>query len=169
MLQVPQQQYIKFLYENEGWSVSDIARHMGIDWRTADKYASRDDWNEVISKRMKSHPVMGPYIDIVDTWLLEDERIPRKQRHITERKVLTMSFPYSNAAFVFPVQKENTESFLDAKDIDPKDKKIKHLHDETGVQKTHDPSRTQCPEGLTARTNRCNISTHHSPYIDSQQ
>lgn len=179
MLQVPQQQYIKFLYENEGWSVSDIARHMGIDWRTANKYASRDDWNEVISKRKKSHPVMGPYIDIVDTWLLEDERIPRKQRHtskrifdrlqeeygfeggrrtveeyvakrraelkleharsferlehpggeaqvdfgtayvgsdgqLTERKVLTMSFPYSNAAFVFPVQKENTESFLEA-------------------------------------------------------
>ncbi|MHB1954402.1 MAG: IS21 family transposase [Sulfobacillus sp.] len=171
--------YQVILYENEGWSVSDIARHMGIDWRTANKYASRDDWNEVISKRKKSHPVMGPYIDIVDTWLLEDERIPRKQRHtskrifdrlreeygfeggrrtveeyvakrraelkleharsferlehpgseaqvdfgtayvgsdgqLTERKVLTMSFPYSNAAFVFPVQKENTESFLEA-------------------------------------------------------
>ncbi|WP_067929604.1 IS21 family transposase, partial [Alicyclobacillus shizuokensis] len=33
---------------------------------------------------------------------------------LVERKVLTMSFPFSNAAFAFPVRKENTECFLEA-------------------------------------------------------
>jgi len=37
-----------------------------------------------------------------------------KSGEMVERKVLTMSFPYSNAAFVFPVPKENTECFLEA-------------------------------------------------------
>lgn len=179
MLKVPQQQYIKFLYENEGWSVSDISNHLGIDWRTANKYAKKDDWNESLNKRKRAHPVLGPYLDVVDTWLVEDQIMPRKQRHtakrvydrlkeeygfeggrrtveeyvakrrkslklddtrsyerlkhpggeaqvdfgtayvgqpdkLVERKVLTISFPFSNAAFAFSVRKENTESFLEA-------------------------------------------------------
>jgi len=82
---VPQQQYIKFLFENEGWSVSDIARHLDIDWRTANKYVTKDDWNQSLGKRRKTHPVMGPYIDVVDTWLIDDQRMPRKQRHTAKR------------------------------------------------------------------------------------
>ncbi|ELK39080.1 integrase catalytic subunit, partial [Brevibacillus agri BAB-2500] len=31
MLKVPQQQYIKFLYENEDYSISEIARAMGVN------------------------------------------------------------------------------------------------------------------------------------------
>ncbi|KRW90764.1 hypothetical protein SD51_12875 [Alicyclobacillus tengchongensis] len=179
MLKVPQQHYIKMLYESGDWSISGIAEHMGIDWRTAEKYARRDDWNQPLRKRKKTYPVMGPYIDIVDTWLAEEHGLPRKQRYtskriferlrdeygfkgglrtveeyvakcrqelkleraegferlehpggeaqvdfgaayvgqagkLVERKILTLSLPYSNAAFVFPVRKENTECFLEA-------------------------------------------------------
>ncbi|WP_311794890.1 hypothetical protein [Alicyclobacillus acidiphilus] len=35
-----------------------------------------------------------------------------KSGELVERKVLTVSFSSSNAAFVFPVPKENTECFL---------------------------------------------------------
>ncbi len=37
-----------------------------------------------------------------------------KPGKLVERKVLTLSLPFSNAAFVFPVRKENTECFLEA-------------------------------------------------------
>lgn len=179
MLKVPQQQYIKFLYENGDCSISEIARSLGINWRTAKKYATKDDWNEPLRRRRKRHPVLGPYLDIIDTWLTEEQALPRKQRYtakrifdrlceehgfeggrrtveryvaqrrkelkleraesyerlehpggeaqvdfgtayvgqagqLVERKVLVMSFPFSNAAFAFPVRAENTECFLEA-------------------------------------------------------
>lgn len=179
MLKVPQQQYIRFLREVEGCSIQEIADRLQVNWRTAKKYADRDDWNEPVRKRTSRYPVLGPFLEIIDSWLEEDERLPRKQRHtavriyhrlrneygftggkrtvseyvskrkkamvtekaehferlehpggeaqadfgtvyvvksgeLVERKVLTLSFPYSNAAFVFPVPKENTECFLEA-------------------------------------------------------
>jgi transposase len=188
MLKVPQQQYIKFLYENEDYSISEIARNMGINWRTAKKYATRNDWNEPLQRRKKRYPVLGPYLDIIDTWLTEEQALPRKQRYtakrifdrlcdeygfeggrrtveeyvakrrkelkleraksyerlehpggeaqvdfgtayvgqpgkLVERKVLIMSFPFSNVAFAFPVRKENTECFLEA---------MKHIFERIG-------------------------------------
>ena len=85
MLKVPQQHYIKMLYESGDWSISGIAEHMGIDWRTAQKYAKKDDWNQPLRKRKKTYPVMGPYIDMVDTWLTEEQSLPRKQRYTSKR------------------------------------------------------------------------------------
>jgi transposase len=179
MLKVLQQQYIRYLREVDGCNIQEIAERVQINWRTAKKYADREDWNEPIKKSKGRHPVLGPFLEIIDTWLTEDERLPRKQRHtarrifhrlrdehdfpggertvreyvakrrqslaleklerferlehpggeaqadfgtvyviksgvLVERKVLTLSFPYSNAAFVFPVPKENTECFLEA-------------------------------------------------------
>ncbi|QHZ55913.1 IS21 family transposase [Brevibacillus sp. NSP2.1] len=188
MLKVPQQQYIKFLYENEDYSISEIARAMGVNWRTAKKYATKDDWNEPVCRRKRRYPVLGPYLDIIDTWLTEEQALPRKQRYtakrifdrlrdeyrfeggrrtveeyvakrrkelkleraesyerlehpggeaqvdfgtayvgqpgqLVERKVLIMSFSFSNAAFAFPVRKENTECFLEA---------MKHIFERMG-------------------------------------
>ncbi|MEQ7051071.1 IS21 family transposase [Paenibacillaceae sp. P-4] len=179
MLKMPQQHYIRFLREAEGCSVRDIARQMGIHWRTAKKYADESNWNESMGKRKGRSPVMGPYMEIVDTWLEEDRLLPRKQRHTGIRifqrlrdehqftggqrtvlayvrkrknemeleraktyerlehppgevqvdfttiqvsqaqqlltyKLLVVSFPYSNAAFVYPTPAENQECFLEA-------------------------------------------------------
>ena len=188
MLKVPQQQYIRYLREVEGCGIQEIVERVNVNWRTAKKYADQDDWNESIGKRVTHRPILGPYVDIIDTWLQEDEQLPRKQRHtavriyhrlqeeygfsggkrtvgayvadrkqqmkrdqmdrherlehpggeaqvdfgttyifksgeLVERKVLTMSFPYSNAAFAFPVPKENAECFLEA---------LKRLFDQAG-------------------------------------
>ena len=179
MLKVPEQQYIKFLREHEGYSITEIADRMKVNWRTAKKYADKDDWNEPVAKRLGRYPVLGPFLEIIDTWLMEDEALPRKQRHtarrifhrlqaehgftggertvqeyvakwraafateraksyerlehpggeaqvdfgtvqvaqngrLVERKILTASFPFSNAAFAFPVPSENGECFLEA-------------------------------------------------------
>lgn len=179
MLKMPQQQYIKFLRETEGVSIREISQQMGIHWRTAKRYADKDNWNQPLKKKAARHPVMGPYMDIVNTWLEEDQLFPRKQRHTGVRifhrlrnehqfsggqrtvlayvrkrkqemqleraktyerlehppgeaqidfttiqvsrnqqlltyKLLVVSFPYSNTAYVYPTPAENQECFLEA-------------------------------------------------------
>lgn len=179
MLKVPQQEYIKYLREFEGLSISEIKERLNVNWRTAKKYADKEDWNDSLKKTSRKSPVMEPYKEIVDTWLCEDRLIPRKQRHtakaifsrlvnehgftggyrtvctyvekrkdamkleearayeklehpageaqvdfytmkvskeseLVDRKVLVLSYPHSNAAFVQPAPAENQECFLEA-------------------------------------------------------
>jgi transposase len=55
---------------------------VGVNWRTGKKYADCDDWNqEWHPKRQKKRPVMDPVADIVDAWLLDNLRLPKKQRY----------------------------------------------------------------------------------------
>ncbi|NHM27717.1 IS21 family transposase [Desulfofundulus sp. TPOSR] len=75
-----QQQYIKHLYEREECSIAEISRRVGINWRTAAKYAKKDDWNQPMQQTRRRQPVMGSFVDIVDTWLMEDMLKPRKER-----------------------------------------------------------------------------------------
>lgn len=176
MLAMAQQNYIKHLREREDLSTNSIAKKMKINWRTAQKYADKDDWNTELKERKKRYPILGDYLDIIDTWLEEDLRKPKKQRHtqirvfqrlvdecgftggkrtvtayvakkkkeltkatdkfidlqhpggeaqvdygtaevshnqkIIQIKYLTMSFPYSNAAYIWLLPSENIESFL---------------------------------------------------------
>lgn len=76
-------EYIKDLYENEGLSLREIARRTGKDFRTVQKYAYQDDWNPPVevSTKPEDFPVLGKYIPIINEWLEQDEREPRKQRH----------------------------------------------------------------------------------------
>lgn len=178
MLKMPQQQYIKFLREIEGHNISEIADQVGVHWRTAKKYADKEDWNLPVIKKSRKSPIMEPFKEIVDTWLIEDSHLPRKQRHkgcrifnrlqkeygftgglrtvnayvskrrkelelekaktyqrlehpggeaqvdfttihvsrdcqLIQYKLLIMSYPFSNAAFVYPVPAENQECFLE--------------------------------------------------------
>ncbi|MHA2313551.1 MAG: IS21 family transposase [Candidatus Thorarchaeota archaeon] len=84
MLVMDQIRYIKHLREREGKSIQVIADTLGIDWRTAKKYADCEDFN-LPPKRKQRKPVMDPYETIIDTWLLEDRKLPRKQRHTAKR------------------------------------------------------------------------------------
>ncbi len=78
---MPVQHYIKHAFENEEASIRNIAMRTGVCWRTAAKYAHRDDWNKSMpAARVRRRPVMDSVADIVDTWLLEDRLLPRKDR-----------------------------------------------------------------------------------------
>ena len=78
--------YIKHLREKKGQSIQAISDTLGIDWRTAKKYADCEDFNLAVPQRRKrSRPVMGPYETIVDAWLLADRKLPRKQWHTAKR------------------------------------------------------------------------------------
>lgn len=85
MLALAQQDYIRFLRQKESASINEIAKRVQINWRTAKKYADKEDWNIPEEKPKKRCHIMEPYLDIVRTWLMEDKRLPAKQRHTAKR------------------------------------------------------------------------------------
>jgi hypothetical protein len=50
VLAMPKQEYIKYLYEKEEESISKISARVGMNWRTAAKYAKKDNWNTPTEK-----------------------------------------------------------------------------------------------------------------------
>lgn len=80
MLDMTQINYIKHLRDEEGKTITDIADKLEISWRTAKKYADGDLNTEDRPKQKRQRPVMGPYTEIVDAWLQEDMKAPKKQR-----------------------------------------------------------------------------------------
>jgi transposase len=84
---MPQVEYIRDLYENEGLSLREIAKRTHTDFRTVKKYAYQNDWNPPMKLKTEpeAFPIMGAYIPVVNEWLAQDEREPRKQRHTVKR------------------------------------------------------------------------------------
>lgn len=82
-----QKQYIKHLYENEEKSLREIARITDLSFQTVQKYAYMDNWNEdhMPNVNPDNYPVLKDYIPLIDAWLEEDIRQPRKQRHTKMR------------------------------------------------------------------------------------
>lgn len=72
--------YIKDLRENQGKSINAIAKAVACSWETAKKYADGDVDLRVRGRRKRDKPVIGPFEDIINAWLEEDQRRPRKQR-----------------------------------------------------------------------------------------
>ena len=60
MLDMVEQQYIKYLYEEEGKSLNEITRMTGHNYRTVQRYARKEDWNEEERREVKpeSYPVL---------------------------------------------------------------------------------------------------------------
>ena len=124
MLRMPQVEYIKDLYENEGLSLREIARRTHTDFRTVQKYAYRNDWNPPVEPKMnpEEYPVLGEYIPTINEWLEQDEREPRKQRHTITRVFKRLQKEHSYAGSYASVKryvnrkrdemKKRKESFL---------------------------------------------------------
>ena len=134
MLKVPQQEYIKYLREMEELSINEIAENLDINWRTAKKYADKDNWNKIVKKIKRVSPVMEDYKEIVDTWLQEDELIPRKQRHtskkIHERLVIEYNFPGSYRTICSYVEKARMQMKIEKQE---RYEKLEHPQGEAQV------------------------------------
>ena len=78
-------EYIKHLYEVEEKSLNEIAKIMNLNYRTVRKYAVMENLSPNIKKRTNKYPVLGPFLKIIDTWLNDDLKRPRKQRHTAKR------------------------------------------------------------------------------------
>lgn len=87
MIEMAQKQYIKYLFENEEKSLREISRITGLSQPTVTKYAYQSKWDEenLPNCKPEQYPVLGDYIEIIDEWLENDRREPRKQRHTVSR------------------------------------------------------------------------------------
>lgn len=81
MLTVAQRNYIKDMREFEDANVSEIARRMQIDWRTAKKYADGKSVHQEQPKQRRVRQVMEvEHEQRLRAWIEEDLRRPRKYR-----------------------------------------------------------------------------------------
>ena len=79
---------IRDLYYVQDKSLKEIASIENIDWRTARKYVDMEDFSEAPPSPNEEDrsSKLDPFKPIIDKWLIEDKKAPRKQRH-TARKV----------------------------------------------------------------------------------
>lgn len=74
-------QYITGLDQYEGLSLREISRRTGHHFNTIKKYIDRYNWNEEIKPRKPRGSKLDPLKPIIDEWLKNDLKMPRKQRH----------------------------------------------------------------------------------------
>lgn len=79
---------IREMFYGQGKSLSEISRIEHIAWLTARKYVDKNNFNkDPPDPKGKSHSSkLDEYKPVIDNWLVEDKKAPRKQRH-TAKKV----------------------------------------------------------------------------------
>lgn len=81
---MPIQQDIRRL-DREGVPRAQIARRLHVDRATVAKYADMEDMSPSMPHDRRHGTKMDGFAHIVDGWLTEDRRMPRKQRHTAKR------------------------------------------------------------------------------------
>ncbi len=71
---------IKHLRNTKGLSISEIQKTLGINWRTAKKYADEDQLPEEKQTKKTGMMYEEKWGEIVSGWLFEDRRLKRKLR-----------------------------------------------------------------------------------------
>lgn len=85
MLSMDDIKYIKRLYEREGVSIREIMRRTGYHYETVRKYLDMEDFNEPSYPLRNSVSLLDPLKPVIDQWLTDDLKAPRKQRHTAKR------------------------------------------------------------------------------------
>jgi transposase len=85
MLSMDDIKYIKRMHEKEGCSIREIMRRTGYHYETIKKYLDKDDFNEPHYPAQELSSLLDPLKPIINKWLLEDLKAPRKQRHTAKR------------------------------------------------------------------------------------
>ena len=85
MLQVGQIKYITGLEKYEGLSLREICKKTGYHFNTVKKYVDKEDWNKEIKPKKARKSKLDNVKPIIDEWLRNDLKMPRKQRHTGTR------------------------------------------------------------------------------------
>ncbi len=95
-------QYITGLEQFEGLSLREISRRTGYHFNTIKKHIDRDNWNETIKPRKQRDSKLDPLKPIIDEWLTNDLKMPRKQRHTGTKiyDILSTDKNYKNKLLV---------------------------------------------------------------------
>ncbi len=78
---------IRELYYGQDKSLTEIASIEKLDWRTVRKYVDMEDFSEGPPRPGEEHhsSKLDQFKPIIDKWLTEDKKAPRKQRHTARR------------------------------------------------------------------------------------
>jgi transposase len=80
--------HIRQLFYEQGLSVTDVAKTVGCDWRTARKYIDMEDFSPpapLPESEVSHKSKLDPFKPLIDQWLEDDKKAPRKQRHTAKR------------------------------------------------------------------------------------
>ena len=88
--------YIKRLYEKEELSIREIMRRTGYHYETVRKYLDMEDFNEPMYPPKESVSLLDLLKPIIDQWLLDDLKAPRKQWHTAKRVFERLQEEYQN-------------------------------------------------------------------------
>ena len=80
MLTLKEQNYLTELDRIEGLSIREIMRRTGWHYKTVVKYLNMEDWNSGYKPRKQQGSLLEPLYPLIDEWLLEDMKRPRKYR-----------------------------------------------------------------------------------------
>lgn len=85
MLSMDDIKYIKRMHDCEGLSIREITRRTGYHYETVKKYLDMEDFNEPLNPPKELPSLLDPLKPVIDQWLIEDLKAPRKQRHTAKR------------------------------------------------------------------------------------
>lgn len=85
MLSMDDIKYIKRMHDCEGVSIREIMRRTGYHYETVKKYLDMEDFNPPLNPPKELPSLLDPLKPIIDGWLMEDLKAPRKQRHTAKR------------------------------------------------------------------------------------
>ncbi len=84
MISMDQYEYIRTAHRVYGKSLREIARETGHDRKTVRKVL-RGEYSGYGQRQCQPYPVLGPYLNLIDSWLEADKGAPKKQRHTATR------------------------------------------------------------------------------------
>lgn len=79
-----QYEYIRTAHRVYGKGVREIARETGHDPKTIRKVL-KNEHSGYGQRCFQPYPVLGPYLNLIDSWLESDKSAPKKQRHTATR------------------------------------------------------------------------------------
>jgi len=90
---------IRAEYFRKGMRISEIAREHHMDRKTVRKFIEREDWNQSAQGVTERSSVLDQFKPTIDSWLEEDRRRRRKQRHTAKRVYDRLREEYSEGGF----------------------------------------------------------------------
>lgn len=88
MFTMDQVHTIRELYYNQGLNMAEVAAKVGCNWKTVRKYIDQEDFSlpkPVPESEVVHESKLDPYKAMIDQWLTDDKKAPRKQRHTAKR------------------------------------------------------------------------------------
>lgn len=80
--------HIRQLFYEQDKNLSEIVRETGLSWKTVRKYVDMTDFNQPEPEPASEQlfcPKLEPFKPLIDQWLEDDKKAPRKQRHTATR------------------------------------------------------------------------------------